>query len=371
MTVTDVSRDAQLPSPFVRVDGTPVATPRQWNARREEITHQLLPVVYGAMPPAPASTTGVALHASTVRRLGGARLLSYRVRVDGRHAFLLRVFVPDAAGPFPVLLHGDGCWHYATDDVLATVLARGYAFAQFNRLEVAPDVPDTALCAEEQALLFGAALPEEGFGAIAAWAWAYHRAVDVLLQLPFLQPGAIAAVGHSRGGKAALLAGATDARIAVTSANNSGAGGAGCWRWRGTGAEGLRDITTAFPHWFGPALAGYAEREHALPFDQHLLKALVAPRALLTTEALDDLWANPQGSWQTHRAAQEVYRFLGAPERIAIGNRAGGHDHAPEDWQRLLDFCDAQLRGDAARFPPQADPYPGLPPAHAWQSPAC
>jgi dienelactone hydrolase len=268
-----------------------------------------------------------------VRRLESARLWTCRVLADGAHSFTLRVFAPAGDGPHAVVLNGDACWHYATDDVIADILHRGYAFAQFNRVEIAPDMPGTRL----------------PVGALAAWAWGYHRAVDALGQLDLVDPTRIAVVGHSRGGKAALLAGATDERIALTSANNSGAGGAGCLRVSGPGAETLADVTRAFPHWFGPDLAAYAGREHALPFDQHFLKALVAPRALLTTEALDDHWANPSGSWHTHQAARAVYELLGAGERIAITFRPGGHDHAPMDWTTLLDYCDVALRGHGAQ----------------------
>lgn len=356
-----------LQDPFVRPDGTRLVTPLQWNARRGEIAATLLPLVYGPLPPVPARTTGVLLHEVPVRRFGAARLLNVRVLADERHAFLLRLFVPSEGGAHPVLLHGDGCWPHARDEVIAEVLARGFAFAQFNRLEVAPDVADMDLCRREQARLFGAAAP---FGALAVWAWAYHRAVDVLVAMPCVRPEAIAVVGHSRGGKAALLAGATDTRIAVTSANNSGAGGAGCWAWPAEGAENLAAITTAFPHWFAPALRDWAGREATLPVDQHGLKALVAPRGLLCTEAFGDLWANPSGSWQTHRAAREVYHFLGAPDHIATRYRPGGHDHAPEDWRMLLDFCAALWQPGAAPFPPDEDPFPGLPPAHDWSAPA-
>ena len=188
----------------------------------------------------------------------------------------------------------DACWHYACDAVVAAMLERGYVFAQFNRVEVASD--RTGVATQHNSRVFR----DRPVGALAAWAWAwaYHRAVDGLVQLAFVDRDRIAAVGHSRGGKAALLAGATDERIAVTSANNSGAGGAGCFRWQAPGAETLADVVSAFPHWFGPQLKLYVGRENELPFDQHFLKALVAPRALLTTEALGDLWANPTGSWQ-------------------------------------------------------------------------
>lgn len=250
-----------LPELLRADNGTVLDHPDQWPARREEVAAHLLHLVYGPLPPPPSRTDGVLLHAATVRRFGGAQLLSCQVRPLGMTNFGLRVWVPAGTGPCPVLLHGDGCWHYASDDVIAAVLGRGLVFAQFNRVDIAPDPPTPSDSLAPHA-------------ALASWAWAYHRAIDALLHISQLaqspafgriNPQQIAVVGHSRGGKAALLAGATDARIALTSANNSGAGGAGCWRWLGPGTESLADITQAFPHWFAPALGQFAGREQSLP----------------------------------------------------------------------------------------------------------
>jgi dienelactone hydrolase len=282
--------------------------------------------------------------------------MSCRVGVDGAAAFMLRVFVPADADSFPVVLHGDGCWHYASDAVVADVLRRGYVFAQFNRVDVSAD-------------LVGLRTPQHGLrlfdgqpcGAIAAWAWAYHRAIDALATLDCVKSQEIAIVGHSRGGKAALLAGATDTRIALTSANNSGAAGAGCFRWQPAGSETLADVTQNFPHWFAAGFAAYAGREHDLPFDQHFLKALVAPRALLTTEALDDDWSNPEGTWHTHCAARHVYEFLGAPQALAISFRQGGHDHGLADWRVFLDFCGAVFAGRERPAALDVAPFTDLP----------
>src|SRR5262249_28075764 len=154
--------------------------------------------------------------------------------------------------------------------------------------------------------------------------------------------------GHSRGGKATLLAGATDTRIALTAPNNSGCGGAGCYRFQGEKSEDIAAILKNFPFWFQPHFAEFIGHEDRLPFDQHTLKALVAPRALLSTEALGDLWANPSGTQQTYLAAREVFAFLGASEHIGIVFRPGGHEHNAEDWTTLLDFADRQLLGKSS-----------------------
>jgi len=154
--------------------------------------------------------------------------------------------------------------------------------------------------------------------------------------------------GHSRGGKTALLAGATEERIAVTAPNDSGCCGAGCTRSPDEGGERLADITRGFPHWFSPRLSGFVGKEFDLPFDQHALKAAVAPRALLSTEARDDTWASPRGTRLTHEAAREIYRALGIESRIGIRYRDGGHAHTLDDWRALLGFCDLQFYGKPA-----------------------
>jgi hypothetical protein len=349
----------ELPDPLRNLAGEAIIDAASWSHRRQEIADRLLPLVYGPLPPAPRQTQCLLLHAAVVRSLSGARLRSCRVATDDGPSFLLRLLIPEGPGPFPVLVSGDACWHYANDAVLAAVLARGYGFAEFNRVEVAADPggPTQGLPMTEA--------PAQ-FGTLAAWAWAYHRVVDALLTLDWIDPAGIAIVGHSRGGKAALLAGATDTRVTLTSANNSGAGGAGSFRWLATGAESLADLVGAYGHWFAPGLRDFIGRESALPFDQNLLKAMVAPRALLTTEALGDTWANPQGSWQSHRAAQCVYDLLGASDRLAIRFREGGHAHCLADWQSLLDFADVQLRGARMAGPAQANPFPGLPLPGRW-----
>jgi hypothetical protein len=124
-----------------------------------------------------------------------------------------------------------------------------------------------------------------------------------------------------------------------------------------------------FPYWYSPRLSEFIDREQDLPFDQHSLKALVAPRALLSTEALGDLWANPSGTYQTYLAAREAYRFLGSEERIGIWYREGGHDHGIADWKAFLDFADLQFRGIAPDSRFDVNPFPDMPSAFSWSAP--
>lgn len=350
----DPSRTGELPDLFTFDDGGVLSRPDDWPRRRAELLDALLGVEYGRLPPTPTATRGELLATSQPKRFPGAKSAQYRVVTeDAAWPCVMRLDLiwPTAATPCPVVLNGDACWWYVTDEVARVVLERGYMLAQFSRVEVVPDVgPKSRRMGLHQVY-------EGDFGSIAAWAWGYHRCIDVLASVEEADAGRVAVFGHSRGGKASLLAGATDERIALTAGNGSGAGGAGCFRVMGEGSEDLAAIVETFPDWFAPTLAAYVGREDALPFDQHWLKAAVAPRPLLSTEALGDRWANPRGTWRTFEAARTLYRFLGVDDRIGIRYRPGGHALTLDDFQSLLAFADWQFRGIRPGRPFDACPF--------------
>jgi hypothetical protein len=143
--------------------------------------------------------------------------------------------------------------------------------------------------------------------------------------------------GHSRYGKAALVAGAFDDRIAVTVPSHSGCGGAAPYRFIYAKNEQLNDVARNFPHWFRPDFNQFVDKVQRLPVDQHLLLALVAPRPLMNTEGTQDIWINPQGAQLTHLAAKKVYEFLNAGDNISTRYRPVGHVPSNDD---LMDFAD-------------------------------
>ena len=107
-----------------------------------------------------------------------------------------------------------------------------------------------------------------------------------------IDPKRIAVVGHSRNGKAALLAAAFDERIALAVPLQAGCGGTA--PSRGKVGESVKQINTSFPHWFNAEFKKFNEQPDRLPFDQHCLIALCAPRPVLLPNAVEDEWANPR-----------------------------------------------------------------------------
>lgn len=235
------------------------------------------------------------------------------------------------------------------------VLARGYGIAAFHVGDVDPDKDDGFKDGAHRLLDVEPRGPD-AWGTIAAWAWGASRVMDYFETDPDV--GQVAVIGHSRGGKTALWAGAQDERFAMAVSNDSGCTGASLARRRFPGKETIARINKGFPHWFCAAYKGYADREEALPVDQHQLVALLAPRAVAIGSASGDLWADPRGEFLSAVAASPAWapkKGLGTSEMPAIGQavdgdgvhyhlREGKHDLTLADWKRYMDFADKVLR---------------------------
>ncbi|HTL30998.1 MAG TPA: alpha/beta fold hydrolase [Tepidisphaeraceae bacterium] len=334
-SVAQLPRVNDLPDPFVFTNGSRVQTKDDWTRRRAELRELIMHYEYGELPPAPHNVKGVLIISHFPKRPAKIQHRQYKVTC-GPHdklSFVVDLLLPPGDGPFPVIVRGDACWGLVKDEIADQVIARGYALAQFNRCEFSPDL------GTKNAGMF-LAYPNRDFGAVAAWAWGIHRCIDFLETLKEIDKAKIVVTGHSRGGKAALLAGALDERIAITAPNGSGTGGCAPYRNPTAQAEKLSDILRNFPGWFSPQLKQFVGHEDQLPFDQHELIALVAPRAFLTTEGLGDQWANPPQTYRSVEAARTVWDFLGAFNRTGIHYRPGKHEHGLEDWKALLEFAD-------------------------------
>jgi dienelactone hydrolase len=359
----------ELPDPFVLDSGERISSPGQWPARREELKELFAYYEYGHLPPSPGNVTAAEIATESVYNgTTTKKVVRLSMGVAASIAFDVTVYAPiGAPGPLPAIVTGDLCWGSLQDKGgwgAGDFVGRGYVIAEFDRTVLAPDEPGAVGPLQ-------AAYPSYAWAALAAWAWGYERVVDYLSSSSFVDASKIAVTGHSRGGKACLLAGAFDTRIAVTAPNASGCGGASAYRFAigVPTAENLGAITSTFPHWFEPRLRAFSGQETRLPIDQHELVALVAPRAFLSTNALGDAWANPEGSARTQAAAAEVFGYLGARALVGINYRQGGHDQSREDWDALLDFCDVVLLGKPAARSFTSSPFADLPKGYSWSAP--
>lgn len=355
-----------LPDPFLMRDGSRVATLDDWRNRRDEIIDTLLHYEYGHVPPAPDNLR--VNQESVEAALDGAAVLK-RVTLFFGPGDGLRMragmYAPAAGdGPFPVILAIEPVWDAAFLPLARKMVERGYILAGYECFDLDQDNADRS---DGVHPLY----PDYDWATIAAWAWGASRMVDYLRTQDAVHSERIALTGHSRRGKTALLAGALDERIALVAPHASGAGGAGSYRIQPAKSETLDDITSPerFHYWFSPRLREFAGKEDRLPFDQHFLKALVAPRALISLEARDDLWANPLGTQQTHLAAQPVFDWLGAPDHNAFFIRPGGHDTTMDDWEALLDYADYVFFGRPTTKDFKMRPFPDAPKPFSWHAP--
>jgi hypothetical protein len=240
---------------------------------------------------------------------------------------------------------------------LDTIISRGYALVTVYREDIASDNGKDSFKKGVHTLYPELQERDDNFGTVAAWAWALSRAMDYLETDHAIDRKRVAVFGFSRLGKAALWAGAHDQRFAMVISNESGAGGAALTKRKyGEDAERLNRV---FPHWFNKNFRKYGNNEAALPFDQHQVISLIAPRPVYIASAEEDKGSDPFGEFLTVKAADPVYKFLGteglpAQEspalhqpimgRLGYHIRAGKHDVTPYDWEQFLTFADKFLQ---------------------------
>lgn len=397
----------QLPDPLVMQNGEKVTSARQWTAkRRPELKRLFQQYMYGEIPPKPKKLDFKSAVVDEKFLGGKATLKLVTISIPGSATpkIDLMVVTPNAVRKAPVFLamnfcgnhavHADAripladCWlgnsckgctnnaateaargAQASDWPLEEIISRGYALATFCNADVDSDrgnVSDGvyAWLAKERTGSPTNSLTADR-GCIAGWAWGFQRCVDYLVTDKSIDNSRIAAVGHSRNGKTALLAAAFDERIALAIPHQAGCGGTAPSRvapkmaapqanGRPT-AETVAVINKSFPHWFNAEFKKFNDDPAKLPFDQNCLVALMAPRPVLLSNAQDDQWANPTGQFDALKAAEPVYKLLKAggcdakempphnklvDSKLGYYIRPGRHAMTSGDWMVFLDFAD-------------------------------
>ncbi|MGP8202128.1 MAG: acetylxylan esterase [Limisphaerales bacterium] len=389
--VSELPLRPETPDPLVMLDGTPVTTKEGWfQKRRPELKALFQHYMYGCFPP-PVKVSGNVTYTDTKFFNGKATLKLAKISLGqapapkihllilvpnrrkepapaflgmnftGNHTLLADTNVPVTAGwLLPELPHVVD--HHATEAgrgtevdtwALEQSIDRGYAVATYFCGDVEPDKTNAVGGVRETIYVPRAA---DDCGTITAWAWGLQRVMDYLATDRDIDSKRIALVGHSRLGKAALLAGAFDDRAALVIPLQAGCGGTA--PSRGKIGESVKQINSQFPHWFCGVFKQFNDQPERLPFDQDCLIALCAPRPVLLGAAVEDTWANPSGAFEMLRAAGGAYRLTGAEglaaqtmpgtnqlidSNLGYFIRPGKHLMTRGDWKVFLDFADKHL----------------------------
>jgi hypothetical protein len=367
---------ASLPDPLVLKSRRRVeAAKTWWNERRPEIVEDFDREVYGRVPEVTPQVDWE-LAGTTRDTIGGVAVVTRQLvgHVDSSSYppvtvdIQLTLTTPaDAPGPVPVVLElsfnfGGGAgrpgppaspgpsWH-------EQVLARGWGYASLIPTSVQAD--DGAGLTRGIIGLVNKGQPRklDDWGALRAWAWGASRALDYFETDRAVDARRVGLEGHSRYGKAVLLAIAYDQRFAIAFVSSSGEGGAKLHR-RNWGELVENVAGSSEYHWMAGNFVKYAGPLTAndLPVDSHELVALCAPRPVFISAGATqgDGWVDARGMFLAAVGAGPVYRLLGGKDLgtsefppietalvdgdVAFRQHAGGHTSGP-NWPTFLAFA--------------------------------
>lgn len=303
--------DAKLPDPFTFADGTKVTTQDQWKCRQAEISKQLQQYELGDYPPPPDKVEA---------SLSGSSI-SVKITVGSKSVTLtssIRKGSSAAPGPAIIAIGGSSL---PIPGTIGTISFGNDAWAGQSN-------------ARGQGSFYTLFGNTHSAGALTAWAWGVDRLIDGLEQLGSAATGIdttrLGTTGCSRNGKGAFVVGALANRIALTLPQESGSGGAACWRI--SDSEEARGQTIQTAHeivgenvWFSKRLDSYVRSLNTMPVDHHSLAALVAPRGLFVIEN-DINWLGPVSTTGCMKAGRLAYKGAGVPNNMGF-SLVGGHQH--------------------------------------------
>ena len=381
-TIVDNMQPVNLPELMKAFDGSDVKTVADWDGkRRPEILDFFTRNMHGIRPvdrPDGLAFTPLAPDAE----LKDGTIIRKQTRISfngprGSWGFNVLAFLPKSAKPVPAFVlicnrvlekNVDPELKVVSEFCPAEAIARrGYALVVFKNTELAldeyyPYIENGKVVVQDPPFtngLYACFAPERterSWGAISAWAWGASRVMDWIETQPAFDAKHVAVIGHSRGGKTSLWAGATDTRFAMACVNDSGCCGAKLNHVAVSLSETIALDNLVNPHWFCRAYRAFNGRDAVLPFDQHWLAALIAPRLLYIASASNDPGAGPWGEFLTARHASPAWTLYGLKGLVEEGPfmpetpfqsghvgyhlRRGNHSLNLYDWNRYMDFAD-------------------------------
>ena len=252
----------------------------------------------------------------------GNHMISRKIEVSPRDLGFTHA---DCGEPEYANTHTDSFWN------LDEIISQGFGFATFHESDLAPDNNRLANTKIKHFYNFAPYSGENGWGNIAVWAWGLRTVAHSLKENSLTQHAKLVTIGHSRRGKAALLAAAFDENINMAVPHQSGTLGLASARndallspqtyYERYGNLDIIEVSSEqetlaindfiFDHWFNRYSERFKHNEDRLPVDQHLLLALMAPRPVLSTEGTRDRWANFESSLVTLNLGASYYNYAG------------------------------------------------------------
>lgn len=332
-------------------------TVTDWEKRREEIKKILQDEEYGYLPPKPEKFSYKLISTDNRFCAGKAPLKKYEitVKIMGENfTFPFCFVVPEDGENIKTVLHIN--FRDAVPDkymLTEELIDNNIAVASFCYNDITHDNNDFT---DGLAGIIYKDKFREGStpGKIMMWAWAAMRVMDFLQVCDEkIDKEHITVAGHSRLGKTALVTAAFDERFYMGYSNNSGTGGDSISRDKI--GEHIADINHRFEYWFCDNYKKYNNNENIMPFDQHFLLSLIAPRHSYVASAEEDSWADPKAQFLCCNAANPVYDLYGlkgiiTPDQYPAANsslhegnigyhiRKGCHYFSRYDWLEMIKY---------------------------------
>ena len=387
-----------LPDPLVLKNGQKVTTPEMWwSERRPQIVEDFDREILGRTPANLPKVTWEVV-STTQEKNGDVPVITKKLlgHVDNSTWPAIKVDIDltlttpsNATGPVPVMMEfglsreflaamakrfpqmAAGSAGNTEPTWQQQVLARGWGYAELIPTSYQAD--NGAGLTEGIIGLVNKGQPRklDDWGVLKAWAWGVSRAIDYFETDKAVNAKQIGLEGHSRYGKATLVAMAYEPRLAIAYVSSSGEGGAKLYRHIFGEQVGNVAATSEY-HWMGGNFLKYAGplTPGDMPVDAHELIAMCAPRPVFVSGGATqgDGWVDAKGMFLAAAGAGPVYRLLGKRDMgttefppietalikgdIAFRQHSSGHTPAP-NWPTFLIFAGRYLHAPAALPTPE------------------
>jgi hypothetical protein len=387
-----------LPDPLMLKNGQKVTTAEMWwTQRRPEIAEDFESEIYGRTP---KDTPKVNWEVSSETNDGKVITKKLVGHVDNSAYPAISVNIQvtlatpaNATGPVPVIMQfigggfggpggfggrnragtrpttrpaggqgfGGGPGGFTFYDWQKPLLAKGWGWATINTSSIQADNGAGLTTGIIGLVNKGQPRKVDDWGVLAAWAWGASRALDYFETDKAVDAKQVGLEGHSRWGKATIVAMAFDQRFAIAYVSSSGEGGAKLHR-RNWGELVENVAGSGEYHWMAGNFLKYAGHWNQLPVDSHELVAMCAPRPVLITGGITkgDGWVDAKGMFMAAAAAGPVYKLLGKKDLgttemppvetalidgdVAFRQHNGGHTDAL-NWPTFLTFASRYIKG--------------------------